>query len=79
MKDVRKRFTGIDDILQGGAAEAPSGDKERQAGVEMSRTSLELPLSLHIKVKKYAIDMKMKDKQVMVSAIQDFFERLERK
>lgn len=80
MKDVKKRFTGIDDILQGGAVAAPScNEKKEQPEVKISKTSLALPLELHVKVKKYAIDMGMKDKQAMILIIQDFFERLENK
>lgn len=80
MKDVKKRFTGIDDILQGGAIAVPSGNgKKEQAKAEVFRTSLELPQSLYVKVKKYAIDMGIKDKQAMFLIVQDFFERLENK
>ena len=39
----------------------------------LARTSLEYPLELHRKVKKYAVDAGMKEKQVIAQAIREFF------
>ena len=47
-------------------------------GEALARTSLEYPLELHRKVKKYAVDAGMKEKQVIAQAIREFFERVEK-
>ena len=75
------KFIGIDEILQGGAsphstrADAPQGDRRGQGGTVLTKTSLEYPLELHRKVKRYAIDNGMKEKQVITLAVREFFER----
>ena len=52
------KFIGIDEILQGGTPNRPthSTPKEGKKGEALARTSLEYPLELHRKVKKYAVD-----------------------
>ena len=49
------KFIGIDEILQGGTPNRPthSTPKEGKKGEALARTSLEYPLELHRKVKKY--------------------------
>ncbi len=54
------------------------GEKEGKKGEALARTSLEYPLELHRKVKKYAVDAGMKEKQVIAQAIREFFERVEK-
>ena len=63
------KFIGINEILQGGTPNRPthSTPEEGKKGEALSRTSLEYPLELHRKVKKYAVD-----------AIREFFERVEK-
>lgn len=58
------KFIGIDEILQGGTPNRPthSTPKEGKKGEALARTSLEYPLELHRKVKKYAVDAGMKEK-----------------
>ena len=70
------KFIGIDEILQGGTPNRPthSTPKEGKKGEALARTSLEYPLELHRKVKKYAVDAGMKEKQVIAQAIREFFE-----
>ena len=65
------KFIGIDEILQGGTPNRPthSTPKEGKKGEALARTSLEYPLELHRKVKKYAVDAGMKEKQVIAQAI----------
>ena len=72
--------TYIDEILQGGTPNRPthSTPKEGKKGEALARTSLEYPLELHRKVKKYAVDAGMKEKQVIAQAIREFFERVEK-
>lgn len=74
------KFIGIDEILQGGTPNRPthSTPKEGKKGEALARTSLEYPLELHRKVKKYAVDAGMKEKQVIAQAIREFFERVEK-
>ena len=69
------KFIGIDEILQGGTPNRPthSTPKEGKKG-----EALEYPLELHRKVKKYAVDAGMKEKQVIAQAIREFFERVEK-
>ena len=55
----------------------PLRRRERK-GKYLARTSLEYPLELHRKVKKYAVDAGMKEKQVIAQAIREFFERVEK-
>ena len=57
------KFIGIDEILQGGTPNRPTHST---------------PLELHRKVKKYAVDAGMKEKQVIAQAIREFFERVEK-
>ena len=59
------KFIGIDEILQGGTPNRPthSTPEEGKKGEVLARTSLEYPLELHRKVKKYAVDAGMKEKQ----------------
>ena len=68
------KFIGIDEILQGGTPNRPthSTPKEGKKGEALARTSLER------KVKKYAVDAGMKEKQVIAQAIREFFERVEK-
>ena len=49
------KFIGIDEILQGGTPNRPthSTPEEGKKGEALARTSLEYPLELHRKVKKY--------------------------
>ena len=72
------KFIGIDEILQGGTPNRPthSISEEGKKGEALARTSLEYPLELHRKVKKYAVDAGMKEKQVIAQAIREFFERV---
>lgn len=67
------KFIGIDEILQGGTPNRPthSTPEEGKKGEVLARTSLEYPLELHRKVKKYAVDAGMKEKynpQIQISA-----------
>ena len=73
-------YIGIDEILQGGTPNRPthSTPEEGKKGEVLARTSLEYPLELHRKVKKYAVDAGMKEKQVIAQAIREFFERVEK-
>ena len=71
------KFIGIDEILQGGTPNRPTPE-EGKKGEALARTSLEYPLELHRKVKKYAVDAGMKEKQVIAQAIREFFERVEK-
>lgn len=71
------KFIGIDEILQGGNTK-PSHTFHSEGGEALARTSLEYPLELHRKVKKYAVDAGMKEKQVIAQAIREFFERVEK-
>lgn len=72
------KFTGIDEILQGGAPAAPSRVQDEKCKETMAKTSLEYPLELHRKVKKYAIDTGMKEKQVIALAVKEFSEKQEK-
>ena len=45
--------------------------------IVIAEFSLEYPLELHRKVKKYAVDAGMKEKQVIAQAIREFFERVD--
>lgn len=67
------KFIGIDEILQGGTPNRPthSTPEEGKKGEALARTSLEYPLELHRKVKKYAVDAGMKEKQVIAQAIRN--------
>lgn len=71
------KFIGIDEILQGGTPNRPthSTPEEGKKGEVLARTSLEYPLELHRKVKKYAVDAGMKEKQVIAQAIREFIIR----
>ena len=60
------KFIGIDEILQGGTPNRPTHSTPKE-GKE-----------LHRKVKKYAVDAGMKEKQVIAQAIREFFERVEK-
>lgn len=75
------KFIGIDEILQGGTPNRPTHstpEEGKERGRTLARTSLEYPLELHRKVKKYAVDAGMKEKQVIAQAIREFFERVEK-
>ncbi len=74
------KFIGIDEILQGGTPNRPthSTPKEEEERGSTGQNLTGYPLELHRKVKKYAVDAGMKEKQVIAQAIREFFERVEK-